>query len=125
MGIKRDKYDVAFSRFIKLLSGGYCKRCHSYVGVNSRGLHAAHCFSRQRQSVRLYKKNSTALCHGCHRYLDRAENRGKKMEFFQSILTQSEWAELVRMSDMTSKDLKIDKEEIYKKLKEDIKLLEA
>lgn len=68
--MKRDKTDALFSRYIKLRSGGYCKRCGNYLGVHSRGLHCAHCFSRGKKSVRWDSDNAVALCYGCHRYLD-------------------------------------------------------
>ena len=122
--MKRSKTDSLFSRFIKLLSGGYCKRCGKHLGVKSRGLHCAHMFSRGKLSVRFERDNAQALCYGCHRYLDHYHLI--KIEFFMEILGKEGFAELELKSNTsaTGKN-KLDIQAIEAQLKEKILLLEA
>jgi hypothetical protein len=122
--MKRDKLDALFSRYIKLLSGGYCKRCHKYLGIKSRGLHNAHCYSRGKLSTRFVRDNCQALCYGCHRYLD--QHPTLKFEFFMEILGKESFDKLTVLSNTpaTGKN-KLDREAIYKDLKEKIKFLEG
>lgn len=122
--MKRDKVDAVMSRFIKLLSGGYCKRCHKFLGVNSKGLHNAHCFSRGKLSTRFEKDNCQALCYGCHRYLD--QHPLIKQEFFREILGTEAFDNLAKLAETpaTGKN-KIDKELIYADLKNKVKFLEG
>ena len=117
--MKRDKTDALFSHLIKLLSGGYCKRCEKYLGVNSRGLHCAHCFSRGKKSVRYDRDNAQALCYGCHRYLD--QRPLEKQEFFRKILGNIGWDKL---NAKANKPAKLNIEAIESDLKSKIKILE-
>ncbi len=119
MTLKRDKTDALFSRYIKLLSGGYCKRCKKYLGVKSRGLHCAHCFSRGKKSVRFDRDNAQALCYGCHRYLD--GHPSEKMEFFMEILGTKRFNALDKKAHTPTK---IDIAKIEEELKANIRKLE-
>ena len=121
--MKRDKTDALFSRLIKLLSGGYCKRCKNYLGVKSRGLHCAHLFSRGKRSTRFEREAATALCYGCHSYLD--HHPLEKTEFFMELLGAERYAELELQSNTpaTGKN-KLDIEAIEADLKEKINKLE-
>ena len=120
--MKRDKLDVLFSHFIKLLSGGYCARCGKYLGVKSRGLHCMHFFSRAKISIRFDGKNAEAGCYGCLRYLDNPNLRLEKIEFFLNRIGQKEMERLQYLADHP---IKIDREAIEKDLKEKIKFLET
>jgi len=115
-----------FSRFIKLLSGGYCKRCGNYLGVNSRGLHCAHWQGRGKWTTRFERDNCQALCMGCHRYLD--HNKEEKDELFFKILGTKRGWEIIRLSNKSLKDLGLSKitlkEQAEVDLKERIKMLE-
>jgi hypothetical protein len=121
--MKRDKVDSIFSRYIKLLCDGYCTRCKKLVGVNSRGLHCAHFISRGVKRLRYTRDNATALCYGCHRYIDHPNHQAEKEEFFLNLIGQQRWEELHWIKDHPDGD-KLDKEAIYKDLKEKVKLLE-
>lgn len=122
--MKRDKYDTAFSHLIKLLSGGYCKRCGKFLGIKSQGLHCAHCFSRGKLSTRYERSNAVACCYGCHRYLD--QHPSLKFEFFREILGKERFDELEKKANTPAVGKnKIDREQIYQDLKEKIKLLEG
>ena len=120
MAIKRDKVDALFSKFIKLLSDGYCKRCGKYLGVKSRGLHCAHYKSRGIKTTRWDRANAQALCYGCHRYID--HNPLIKAEFFLEILGQEEFNALNWRADHP---VKVDVKAIETDLKEKIKKLEV
>lgn len=117
--MKRDKLDILFSHYVKLLCAGICSRCHKYLGVKSRGLHCAHCFTRAKRCVRFDRDNATALCYGCHRYLDGRPS--EKTEFFMELLGTKRFNVLDRRAHTPKK---IDEEAIEKDLKERILLLE-
>lgn len=117
--IKRDKTDALFSRYIKLLSGGYCARCKKYFGIKSRGLHCAHYFTRGKRTVRFDKDNACALCYYDHIHLD--HNPLEKQEFFRNLLGNKRFDALVLRAH---KPIKIDVEAIQADLKEKIGLLE-
>lgn len=125
--MKRDKVDTLFSKYIKLLSGGFCKRCGKFVGVSSRGLHCAHWQGRGRWTTRYERDNCQALCMGCHRYLD--HNPGEKDEFFFSILGVKRGMEILSLASKTLKDIGLTKtalkERVEADLREKIKLLES
>lgn len=69
-GIKRTPADVKFSRAIRERDGWMCRRCGSQHVPGSRGLHAAHCFTRRTGATRTDPENALALCYGCHQYID-------------------------------------------------------
>ena len=112
--MKRDKVDILFSRYIKLLSGGYCKRCNNYLGVKSRGLHTAHWRGRGRYTTRFERDNCQALCYGCHSLLD--THPDKKDDFFYEILGTKRAQEIIIMSEKTLKDFGITKELLKAKI---------
>lgn len=116
----RTKTDRLFSRYIKLLSGGYCKRCEKYLGVKSQGLHCAHYHSRGKKSVRWDRENATTLCYGCHRFLD--QHPLEKMEFFLKILGRERY-DALNLRARTPQ--KLDIEKIQSDLKEKIRILES
>ncbi len=120
MAIKRDKIDILFSRYVKLLADGYCQRCHKHLGIKSRGLHAAHCFSRGKKTVRFDRNNACALCYGCHRFLD--GHPLEKTEFFINLLGLKGFQELDYRAHQPKK---IDIEVIEADLKKKIQLLEG
>ena len=116
--MKRDKTDALFSRFIKLLSGGICARCHKYLGVKSRGLHCMHWFSRGKKNIRFDRFNAAGGCYGCHRYLD--QHPLEKTEFFLNLYGQAQFERLRWLADHPNK---IDIQAIEADLKEKIKIL--
>ena len=117
--MKRCPEDILFTRYIKLLSGGYCKRCKKYLGIKSRGLHCAHWQSRGKWTTRFERDNCQALCYGCHRYLDKRTL--EKDEFFFEILGTKRAQEIAVMSEKTPKDFGLTKESLRAKVKADLK----
>ena len=70
-GIKLDKADTAFSQWIRLRDKE-CRRCHSLVKLNSKGLpithQASHFQGRGNENTRFDPNNVDTLCSGCHQY---------------------------------------------------------
>lgn len=69
--IKRDKADTVFSQYIRLRDRE-CRRCHSPVQLNDKGLpishQASHFMSRRKENTRFDESNVDTLCGGCHQY---------------------------------------------------------
>ena len=122
--MKVKKLDTVFSRYVRLLAGGYCKKCGRYVGYSN--LDNAHFFSRIRHTVRWDTRNTVALCNvkpnSCHYWID--VNPIAKTSFFVSILGVEQTEELERLANMTTKAHPIDKEALYKEYTEKISKLE-
>jgi hypothetical protein len=117
MKIKITVLDQLFSRYVRLMSGGYCRRCGKYVGYNR--LHAAHFHSRRKHSVRWSVENVVSVCYGCHSYID--GNPLKKIEFFLDLLGQERFNKLNERAERLDK---VDKEALKIEFKEKIRRLE-
>lgn len=70
-GIKRDKADDVFSKYIRLRDMA-CRRCHSPVRLNDKGMpithQASHFMGRRKENTRFNELNVDTLCGGCHSY---------------------------------------------------------
>ena len=119
MKIRTDTLDKLFSRFARLLSGGYCRRCRKYFGYKK--LHNAHFHSRRKHSVRWDIENTAPLCYGCHSYID--GNPFKKIEFFLELLGQERFNLLNERAEILKPQ--IDKEALKRDLQDKIKKLEV
>ena len=120
MKIRITNLDKLFSRYVRLMSGGYCKRCGKLFGYNR--LNNAHFFGRIRHTVRWDIRNTAPLCAECHYWID--VNPLAKTSFFVSILSKEDVADLQRLSNMTTKDYPIDKEALKEDFTEKIRRLE-
>lgn len=115
--------DDLFSKYVRLMSGGYCKRCwlmgssNAYKGYGY--LQTAHCVNREIHATRWEYDNVAPLCAGCHFHLD--NNHEKKHEFFIEILGKKRYDEIIAQGKPGGKP---DRERIKATLKERIKLLE-
>lgn len=69
--IKIDPADKVFSQWIRLRDRE-CRRCHSPVRFNDKGLpvshQASHFKGRRKESTRFEPLNVDTLCGGCHAY---------------------------------------------------------
>lgn len=69
--VKRDKADNVFSQYIRLRDRE-CRRCHSPVEWNAKGLpvthQASHFQGRGKEATRFDEENVDTLCGGCHMY---------------------------------------------------------
>ena len=116
--MKLSPLDKLFSRYIRLLSGGYCKRCKKYFGYSK--LHNAHFHSRRKYSVRWDIENTAPLCYGCHVYID--GNPFRKIEFFLELLGQEKFNLLNERAERLKP--RIDKEALKLDFEQKIKILE-
>lgn len=70
--IKIRPSDTVFSQWIRLRDME-CRRCHSQVELNAKGLpvshQASHFKGRGKESTRFEPLNVDTLCWGCHSYL--------------------------------------------------------
>jgi len=115
--------------YIRLVSGGYCKRCGEYVGIEN--IEVAHLYKRGRKTVRWDLRNVYPLCKnnlitgkkGCHQTID--DDCIEKASFMYDVMTKEEVAELARIATMAIKQYPIDREVIQASLKEKIRLLEG
>lgn len=114
-GIKRDKYDAAFSDYIRARAKWCCEICLKYLGKTS-GLHCSHFMGRRKQSTRLDPQNAVSACFGCHRKLE--EDPEFHREFFRKRLGQRQYDALILKSNIGPKP---DKEFILIWLKAEIK----
>jgi len=109
--------DNLVRQYIRLISGGYCKRCKK-----SGYIEVAHMFGRRRKTVRWDLKNVYPLCPECHRSVD--NDAIMKASFLYDVMTSQEIENLQRIANMTIKDYPIDRDEIRADLRNKIKELE-
>jgi len=111
--------------YIRKISGGYCKRCRQYVGVDN--IEVAHIYRRHRKTVRWDLRNVYPLCkdnpatgkRGCHSIID--NDPLKLVSFLYDVLPKEEIEDLERIANMTLKEYPIDRVEIKKQLQEKLK----
>ena len=126
MKIKIGPLDRAFSKFIRLLSGGYCKRCwllklpKPYKGW--KNLDCAHFHARSKRATRWDADNVAPLCMGCHLYLD--THHYEKIEFFMEILGKERFDALDERANQIKKFSKEELKELEIEYKQKIKELE-
>ena len=120
--------DTLVRQYIRLISDGYCKRCHKYVGVE--WIEAAHMYKRRRKTTRWDLRNVYPLCKnnpntghvGCHQIVD--NDQLELASFMYDVMSKEEIKELQRIATLTLKDYPIDREKIKTELKAKIKGLE-
>ena len=117
--MKRDKTDALFSRYVRRLCACICSRCHKQHTITSKGLHCAHWQSRGKWTTRFERDNCTALCKGCHSYLDHRPL--EKDEFFRKMLGNKRADEIIALGNKTLKDIGFTKESLKAKVQEDLK----
>ena len=119
--------DVALSKYVRLLSGGYCKRCWllgksgAYKGWKK--LECAHYQGRRKRSTRWDLDNVLPLCFGCHSYID--GNRFAKSELFLEILGREKFEALEKRAQETRQVSQEKEKEIARYYREQNKILEV
>ena len=117
--------DNLVRRYVRLISGGYCKRCKKYVGIYN--IATAHLYKRGRKTVRWDLRNVVPLCDNypigmrCHYEVD--NDPLKMASFMHDILSEDNLNDLQRIANMTLKTYPIDRDEIASCLKAKINLL--
>ena len=69
MAIKRTKWDVVFSDYIRYRDNWTCQRCNKKYIEKSQGLHCSHFYGRRSWATRIEPCNAMALCFGCHQHV--------------------------------------------------------
>lgn len=111
--------DGLVRKYIRLISGGYCKRCGKYI---DGAIQVAHMYRRRRKTVRWDLRNVYPLCPDCHREVD--EDQIKLVSFMYEVMSKKEIADLERLANLTIKQHPIDRGEIRADLKQKIAELE-
>ena len=120
--MKRDKWDAAFSRLVRLRSNWTCEKCGKVYSDPSPGLHCSHFVTRSRKSTRWDPRNAAAHCYSCHQHLG-----GNPLLFAEWIhgYLGPHTTDVVRQNSLlTVKWRKADKDELYEQMKEELARIE-
>jgi len=118
--------DDLVRKYIRLISGGYCKRCRRYVG--EKNIVVAHLFGRGRKTIRWDLRNVSPICDNppigmmCHKIID--NDAIEKSNLMYELLSKEDIEELQKLGNSTIKEYPIDREQIKADLKAIIKELE-
>ena len=105
-------------KFVRLISGGYCKRCKRWGYIE-----VAHMYRRRRKTVRWDLRNVYPLCLDCHHEVD--EDPIKLTSFMYEVMSLEEVADLSELANKTVKEHPINREEIKEYYKEQMRRLEG
>lgn len=103
-GMKRDKYDITFSKFIKLRDRGRCQKC------GRAGKETSHIFSRSNQGTRCDPDNACLKCNSCHRWWH--SNPLLATDWLKSVIGQRAYECLMRKARKATKMKSWDKDYI-------------
>jgi len=116
MAIKRTKWDVVFSNYIRHRDNWTCQRCNKKYPEKSQGLHCSHFYGRRSWATRLEPANAMALCFGCHQHVGSFPK--DHVELWELRFTEEEKDYVNRLHiDFNIKKKDIATEENYKLLK--------
>lgn len=122
--MKRDKFDIAMSDLVRGRANWTCERCHTpYPEGHRRGLECSHIFGRRRHSVRWFPDNCLSLCTGCHRHVSSYPEEHRELAI--SILGMDRYAALKLKAAETRKWTKLEKDEMYFRMKMELKRMQA
>ena len=116
MAIKRTKWDVVFSNYIRYRDSWTCQRCGKRYLEKSQGLHCSHFYGRRSWATRIEPANAMALCFGCHQHVGSFPK--DHVELWESRFTEEEKDYINRLHvnfEIKKKD--VATEENYKLLK--------
>jgi 5-methylcytosine-specific restriction endonuclease McrA len=119
MAIKRTKWDVVFSDFIRYRDGWTCQRCGKKYTEKSQGLHCSHFYGRRSWATRIEPANAMALCFGCHQHVGSFPK--DHVDLWESKFSEKEKAHVKELHNFTRDKLVkkswIATDDNYKKLK--------
>jgi hypothetical protein len=122
MKIRIDKRDTIFSKIIRLRAKWNCERCGRYFPFGN-GLQCSHFFSRRHQSTRYDPDNAAAHCFACHMRL--GSNPIEFTAWIKQYLGDVRYEALQLRHNTIVKRTKVELEELYQHLKEQLVALEA
>lgn len=115
--IKRTKWDIVFSDYIRYRDNWTCQRCGKKYEIKSRGLHCSHFYGRRTYATRFEPANAMALCYRCHIHV--GEYPMEHVDLWESRFTKEETDRINYLHYRTIvKKNQIETEEKYKELKE-------
>ena len=120
MGIKRDKYDAAFSDLIRARADFECEVCgkicpDGQATGKSRRMDNSHYYGRRHQNTRFCGTNCACLCRGCHKHF--TENPGDYADWMLNKLGSEEVDALRKKHNQIKKRSKAEKEEMLTYMK--------
>lgn len=113
------KLDIAWSRLVKLRAGGKCEYCGKSSPLNSH-----HIYSRSKKSTRWDVDNGICLCVGHHTFSSEFSAHKTPLEFLEWLIGYKgqDWVDNLRIrANQTVKLHKHEKEDMLKKMQEEIK----
>jgi len=124
MAIKRTKYDIVFSNYIRERDGWKCQRCskqyNKYNSHDKMALHCSHFVGRSNWKTRLCPANAMALCYGCHRFV--GSHPIEHRELWERKFSNKEQSQILKLKNDTSiKKRDVTTQETYDKLKQMLK----
>ncbi|HEB13413.1 MAG TPA: hypothetical protein ENI13_00350 [candidate division CPR3 bacterium] len=122
MGVRIDKYDNLFSKFIRTRDKWTCRRCGKYLQPPTSGLHNSHYVGRGSWNSRYDEENCDALCYGCHQVWG-GDGRDDYKAFKIKQLGKKRFNALIRRSNEYVNKRKL-RERVWEEYKEKLKALE-
>ena len=117
--MKRDKFDIVFSKLIRSLAGHKCEFCRK---VDTR-VECAHIFGRRAKSTRWDINNAVSLCHYHHRYF--TENPVLFFDWLSEYLGEERLDALRLKSHQVKKWTSAEKTDLYSYLKAELAKVES
>jgi predicted restriction endonuclease len=117
--VKRDKYDIVFSKLIRAMAGNRCEYCRKKDGQ----IDCAHIFGRRHRNTRWDIENAVALCRHHHRYF--TERPVDFVTWLENYKGKPSLDELRVKAHQVKKWTKEEKEEMYLDLKARLEKLSA
>jgi hypothetical protein len=122
MRIKIDKRDTIFSKIIRLRARFNCEKCGRYF-PKGHGLQCSHLVSRRHKATRWDFDAAVAHCFTCHQYL--GGNPVVFASWIRKHLGDARYDMLLEKHQRIVKRTKVELEELYQHLREQLRCLEA
>ena len=114
--IKRNRFDIVFSDYIRYRDKWTCQRCNKKYPVKTRGLQCSHFYGRRSYATRFEPANAMALCYRCHIHV--AEYPMEHVDLWESKFSKEETDRINYLHYQTNvKKNQIETEETYQKLR--------
>ena len=120
--VKIDKIDQIFSKLVRERVEWTCECCGTYYPEDKRmALHCSHYYSRRHQATRYDPDNAFAHCFGCHQRL--GGDPGEFYRWYVAKMGEGMEERIKEKSHSIKKRTKVEKEDLYKHLKEQYKIM--
>ena len=123
MAIKRTKWDIVFSDYIRFRDGWTCQRCGKKYHERSASLHCSHFYGRRSWATRIEPDRNMALCYSCHIHVSSFPM--EHVDLWEEKFSKKETDKVIKLHNQSLiKKKEVATEENYrllKKMLEDIK----